>query len=95
MVESAARRSAAHWLGAAHTTGNVSGFVIFRYNPTVRKRWCRWRAATPAAYIMAFDNTGGTATGIAINSVATQEVNIPVTVRDDAGSANRDGYDYA
>ena len=39
-----------------------------------------------SAYILAFDNTGGTATGISINSVSTQAVNIPVVVRDDTGA---------
>jgi hypothetical protein len=38
------------------------------------------------AYILAFDNTGDISTGIAINSVATQVVNIPVTVRDATGT---------
>ena len=35
---------------------------------------------------MAFDNTNGTATGVAVNSVAAQAVNIPVVVRDDTGN---------
>ena len=38
-----------------------------------------------ARSILAFDNTSGTATGVAINSVSAQAVNIPVIVRDDAG----------
>ena len=37
------------------------------------------------AYILAFDNTGGTFTGIAVNSVSAQTVSVPVIVRDDAG----------
>jgi hypothetical protein len=39
-----------------------------------------------AAYILAFDNTGGKAAGVAINSVSSQTVNVPVVVRDDAGT---------
>ena len=38
------------------------------------------------AYILAFDNTNGTFTGVAVNAVSTQAVNIPVTVRDDTGA---------
>ena len=37
-------------------------------------------------YIIAFDNTNGTATGIAVNAVSTTPVNVPVTVRDDTGA---------
>jgi hypothetical protein len=39
-----------------------------------------------AGYIIAFDNTNGTATGVALNVVAAAQVNIPVTVRNDAGT---------
>ena len=35
---------------------------------------------------MAFDNTAATATGVAINTVSAQAVNIPVIVRDDTGT---------
>ena len=38
------------------------------------------------AYVIAFDNTNGTATGIALNAVSDGQVNIPVTVRDDKGA---------
>ena len=77
--------------GSAQITsaGNVTGFVIFRHN--------NQEAAVPLesrnamAYIIAFDNTNGTATGIAVNVVTpqgqTQPVSIPVTVRNDAGLA--------
>ncbi len=38
------------------------------------------------AYLIAFDNTNGTATGIAVNAVSAQQVNVPVTVRDSTGA---------
>jgi len=38
------------------------------------------------AYLLAFDNTGGTFTGVAVNSVSAQAVNVPVIVRDDTGA---------
>ena len=66
------------------TTGNVSGFVIFRHNDQEAVVPLESRNAN--AYIIAFDNTNGTATGIALNTVSTQQVNIPVTVRDDTGA---------
>ena len=66
------------------TTGNVSGFVIFRHNGQEAVVPLESRNAN--AYIVAFDNTNGTATGVAVNSVAAQAVNIPVVVRDDTGN---------
>ena len=39
-----------------------------------------------SAYIIAFDNTNGTATGIALDAVSAGQVNIPVTVRGDTGA---------
>jgi NHL repeat len=72
-----------------NTTGNISGFVIFRHNGQEAVVPLESRSAL--AYIIAFDNTNGTATGIAVNAVSppgqTQPVNIRVTVRDDAGTA--------
>ena len=73
--------------GSAQVTssGNVSGFVIFRHGGQ--------EAVVPLeetrnanTYIIAFDNTGGTATGIAINSVSALPVNVPVIIRDDTGA---------
>ena len=77
--------------GSAQITsaGNVGGFVIFRHNGQEAVVPIESRGAQ--AYIIAFDNTNGTATGIAVNAVSapdqTQQVNIHVTVRDDAGIA--------
>ena len=36
--------------------------------------------------MLAFDNTSQTATGVAVNSVSAQAVNIPVVVRDATGA---------
>jgi hypothetical protein len=66
------------------TTGNVSGFVIFRHNNQEAVVPLESRNAN--GYIVAFDNTGGTATGIAVNAVSTGPVNVPVVVRDDTGA---------
>ncbi len=66
------------------TTGHVSGFVIFRHNGQEAVVPLESRNAT--GYIIAFDNTNGTATGIAVNAVSAAQVNVPVIVRDDAGN---------
>ena len=68
------------------TNGNVGGFVIFRYNPNGQEAVVSLESRNAPGYLVAFDNTAGTATGIAINSVSTQPVNIPVVVRNDAGA---------
>ena len=65
------------------TAGHVSGFVIFRHNGQEAVVPLESRNAN--AYVIAFDNTSGTATGIALNAVSAGQVNIPVTVRDDKG----------
>jgi hypothetical protein len=66
------------------TTGNVSGFVIFRHNG--QEAVVPLESRNAGAYLLAFDNTNGTATGVAVNAVSAQQVNIPVTVRDDTGA---------
>jgi hypothetical protein len=66
------------------STGNVSGFVIFRHNG--QEAVVPLESRNASAYIIAFDNTNGTATGIALNAVSAGQVNIPVTVRDDTGA---------
>ncbi len=65
-------------------TGNVSGFVIFRHNNQEAVVPLESRNAN--GYIVAFDNTSGTATGIAVNAVSAGQVNVPVVVRDDTGA---------
>jgi hypothetical protein len=66
------------------TTGHVSGFVIYRHNN--QEAVVPLESRNASAYIIAFDNTSGTFTGVAVNAVSAQAVNIPVTVRDDAGT---------
>jgi hypothetical protein len=66
------------------TNGNVSGFVIFRHNN--QEAVVPLESRDASAYIIAFDNTNGTGTGIAVNAVSAGQVNIPVTVRDSTGT---------
>jgi hypothetical protein len=55
--------------------GHVSGFVIFRHNGQEAVVPLESRNAN--GYIVAFDNTNGTATGVALNAVSGQQVNVP------------------
>ncbi|HSR09626.1 MAG TPA: hypothetical protein VLM42_21015 [Bryobacteraceae bacterium] len=68
------------------TNGNVGGFVIFRYNPNGQEAVVPLESRTAPGFIIAFDNTSGTATGIALNSVSPQAVVVPVIIRNDAGA---------
>ena len=67
-----------------NTAGHIGGFVIFRHNN--QEAVVPLESRNAAAYMIAFDNTGGTATGIAVNAVSIKTVNIPVIVRDDTGA---------
>ena len=60
--------------------------MIFRYNPNGQEAVVPLESRNAAAYVLAFDNTSQTATGVAINSVSAQAVNIPVVVRDTTGA---------
>ncbi len=89
IVESAAPlANPAPTIGSAQltTTGNIGGFVIFRYNPNGQEAVVPLENRNASAYLLAFDNTAGTATGVAINSVSGQAVNVPVIIRNDAGA---------
>ncbi|HTM14238.1 MAG TPA: putative Ig domain-containing protein [Bryobacteraceae bacterium] len=66
------------------TTGHVSGYVIFRHND--QEAVVPLESRNASAYVIAFDNTKGTATGIALNAVSMEQVSIPVTVRNDKGA---------
>ncbi len=69
------------------TTGNVGGFVIFRYNLNGQEAVVPLENRTSAAgFVMAFDNADGTVTGIAVNSVSAQATSVPVIVRDETGA---------
>ena len=75
------------WGSAQLTTdGSVSGFVILRYNPNGQEAVVPLENRNANAYILVFDNTAGTATGVAVNVVSTRQVNIPMVVRNDAGT---------
>ena len=68
------------------TDGNVSGFAIFRYEPTGQEAVVPMETRNASSYILAFDNTGGTATGIAVSTSSPQAVSVPVVIRDDSGA---------
>ena len=68
------------------TNGNISGFAIFRYEPTGQEAVVPLDSRNASSYILAFDNTGGTATGVAVSSRSLQAASVPVVIRDDSGA---------
>ena len=58
--------------------------MIFRHNN--QEAVVPLESRNASGYIIAFDNTGGTATGIAVNAVSAGPVSVPVKIRDDAGT---------
>lgn len=84
----AANQTASFVEGSAQliSTGNVSGYVILRYNANGQEAVVPLESRTASAYFIGFDNTSGTVTGLALANASAQAVNIPVTVRDDMGN---------
>ncbi len=68
------------------TSGSVSGSAVFRYDPSGQEAVVPLETRTPTAFVLAFDNTGGLATGLAIANPTANAVSIPVTARDDTGA---------
>jgi hypothetical protein len=67
------------------TDSQVSGFVVFRY-ASGQEAVVPLESRNAGAYLLAFDNTGGAATGLAVNSISTQAANVDVIIRDEAGT---------
>jgi hypothetical protein len=66
--------------------GNVDGFAIFHFNPTNQEAVVPMETRNAASYLLAFDNTNGVLTGVALANVSTSTANIPVVIRDDTGT---------
>lgn len=71
-------------------TGNVSGFSVFSYQSL---QGAKQEAVVPletrnaSSYWLAFDNTNGYSTGIAVSNTSSQTANIQVTVRNGSGGS--------
>jgi hypothetical protein len=67
------------------TPGNVGGFVIFRY-ANGQEAVVPIESRNAGAYLLAFDNTAGTTTGVAISAVSPLPVLVNVVFRNAAGA---------
>jgi len=71
------------------TNGNFGAFAIFRYNQTGQEAVVPLETRTASTYVLAFDNTGSIATGLALANVTSQAVNVSVALKDETGSLVR------
>lgn len=88
LVLKSAATGASVLTGSAEVTSNapISGFVIFSYTPSGQDVLVPLSSTTAGSYSIAFDNTGGLATGIAIASSSTQAVTVGVSAVDETGA---------
>ncbi len=68
------------------TANGIGGFAMYRFNASGQE------AAVPVetrsgSNLLAFDNTGGVSTGVALTSTAAQPSTVTVTIRDDTGAS--------
>src|SRR5204863_6252623 len=66
------------------TDGKVSGFVIFRHS-NGQEAVVLLESRVANAYLLAFDNTGGVVTGVAVNNASAQAATVPVIIRNESG----------
>ncbi len=70
------------------TNGNVGVFAVFRQavQGAIPEGVVPLETRNAGSYVLAFDNTGGYLTGVALANIVTQTATIPVVIRDDAGT---------
>ncbi|MEQ1948836.1 MAG: FG-GAP-like repeat-containing protein [Bryobacteraceae bacterium] len=88
IVETQAQDSAAAVAASAQltTTGNISGFEVFRWTTFGQEASVALETRTPSSFLLAFDNTGGLTTGVALSNAVNATQNVQVILRDDAGT---------
>jgi hypothetical protein len=68
------------------TTGNVSGFAIFRYDPSQQEAVVPLETRNASSYTVVFDNTNGLVTGLALANQTDQSVSLNLIIRNDSGA---------
>lgn len=65
------------------TDGQVGGFVVFRYQPNGQEAVVPLETRDTGSFVIAFDNTAGVSTGVAISNATAQAKNVQVLIRDE------------
>ncbi|MGO9095522.1 MAG: hypothetical protein ACLQGV_09895 [Bryobacteraceae bacterium] len=68
------------------TSGDISGFATFKNTISNQEAVVPLETRNAGSYLLAFDDTGALATGLAIANLATSPANVGVVVRDDTGA---------
>jgi hypothetical protein len=66
--------------------GKVSGYLIFRYQPTLQEAAVPLQIQNAATYTLPFDNTGGVATGIALSTTSSTQTAVQVVILSDTAA---------
>ena len=66
--------------------GKVDGFAIFRAKASGQEAAVPLETRNASSYLLAFDNTGGVATGVAIDNISAHAATVAVIIRDDTGA---------
>jgi hypothetical protein len=64
----------------------VSGFLIFRYLPTVQEAAVNLQVQNASTYTLPFDNTGGISTGVALSTTSASATTVQIAIQDDKGT---------
>ena len=88
LLDTTGPSSQASLAGAAQlmAASGVNGFAIFTYAPTGQEAVVPLETRKAGSYLLAFDNTGAVATGVAIANLATSAASVNVVIRDDTGA---------
>jgi hypothetical protein len=68
------------------TTGNVSGFAVFRYDPSHQEAVVPLETRNATSYTLVFDNTQGIVTGMALANESGRPVTLNLVLRNDSGA---------
>jgi len=74
------------------TTGHVSGFAIFQIQASGQEAVVPLETRAAGTFVLAYDNTGSLATGLALANVSAAAASVPVTVLDDTGATLLAGH---
>ncbi len=88
VIQSNAVDGAPLQIGSAQltTNGKISGFIRFRYAPRDQEAIVPIESRNDGSYILAFDNTGGLATGVAVANQSALPVTLGAVIRDNTGA---------
>jgi hypothetical protein len=67
------------------STGKVGGFAMFTVTDSHQEAMVPLEVCNASEYVLAFDNTGGVATGLAAANTSTQPAVFSMIIRDDTG----------